>query len=227
MENGQIFRDKYFERRERLVRGLIGTQLDQMKKDFEQLDSPVMVRLMNAQLNKPLTIDELLSFEPSRRQGILSAVLYNDALWRLEAARIMLCIGMLNVCYSNLRSCLDDFVGAHIIENLDEEAVNFLKTGQINPTKLEHFIPQEYNQHIKEIKDAMGKWGVHCSLDSAQLGIAFGQSTFDKLVSKTAIPKKEALHKDFRRGAQVCLKAMGDVFLMFMFLISKGTKYRS
>ena len=75
MENGQISRDKYFERLERLVRGLIGTQLDQMKKDFEQLDSPVMVRLMNAQLNKPLTIDELLSFEPSRRQGILSAVL--------------------------------------------------------------------------------------------------------------------------------------------------------
>jgi len=145
MDTGRIFCDKYFGKREELVRELIGKQLDQMEKEFKQLDSPVMSRLMNAQLSKPLTIDELLSFEPNRRQGILSAVLYNDALWRLEAARIMLSVGMLNVCYSNLRSCLDDFVSAHIIENLDEQAVNFLKTGEINPTKLEAFVPPEYN----------------------------------------------------------------------------------
>lgn len=224
MNTGRIFCDKYFGKREELVRELIGKQLDQVETDFKQLDSPVMSRLMNAQLNKPLTIDELLSFEPSKRQSILSAVLYNDALWRLEAARIMLSIGMLNVCYSNLRSCVDDFVGAHIIENLDDEAISFLKTGEINPTKLKNFIPPEYNRHIIGIKKAMGRWGVHCSLDSARIGLAFGPSTFDKMVSYTKIEKGELLHEDFKKAAESCIEAMGNVFLMFMFLISRGTK---
>ncbi|HAV10111.1 MAG TPA: hypothetical protein DCX22_00600 [Dehalococcoidia bacterium] len=224
MENNQIFCDKYFGNREKVVRIRIGKQLDQIEKTFDQLNSPVMARLMNAQLNDPLTINELLSFEPKRRQEVLSAILYDDALWRLQAARIMLCIGMLNVCYSNLRSCLDDVVGAHIIENLDEQAVSFLKTGEINPTKIGSLIPEKYNDYIKAIKDAMGKWGVHCSLDSAQLGIAFGPSTFDKMLSNTKVPREEALSEDFEIAAKVCLKAMNDVFLMFMFLISKGTK---
>ena len=73
----------------------------------------------------------------------------------------------------------------------------------------------------------MGKWGVHCSLDSAQLGLAFGPSTFDKMVSNTTIPKKELLHEDFKKAAEVCIRSMRDVFIMFMFLISKGTRYRS
>jgi hypothetical protein len=227
MGNGGMFCDKYFEKREKVVREQIGKQLDQMKIDFKPLDSLVWIRLMNAQLFKPLTISELLSFEPRKRQGILSAVLYNEALWRLEAARIMLSIGMLNVCYSNLRSCLDDFVGAHIIENLDEEAKNFLNNGKINPIKLENYIPPKYNNFIKDIKKTMGEWGVHCSLDSAQLSILFGPSTFDKMVSETATQKKESLHEDFSDAAEVCIKVMRDVFLMFMFLINKGTKYRS
>ena len=93
MADGQLFCDEYFEKREQVVRTQIGAPLDQMRKDFKQLDSPVMTRLMNAQLDKPLTVDELLSFEPGRIQNILSAVLYNDALWRFQAAYIMLCIG--------------------------------------------------------------------------------------------------------------------------------------
>ena len=86
----------------------------------------------------------------------------------------MLCIGMLNVSYSNLRSCIDDVVGAHIIENLDSEAVEFLRTGEINPTRIEGYIPDEYNRSIKGIKETLGKWGVHCSRDSVQLSLAYG-----------------------------------------------------
>lgn len=226
MKNGRIFCDNYFEKRESVVREQIGKQLDRLKGDFAQLYSPVMVRLMNAQLDKPLTKDELLSFEPSKRQDILAAVLYNDALWRLEAAYIMLCIGMLNVSYSNLRSCIDDIVGAHIIENLDSEAVNFLKKGEINPTKIEKYIPEEYNILVRTIKETLGKWGVHCSLDSVQLSLAFGPSTFIKMISQTTIPKSEKISKDFKNAADVCIKVMGDVFILFMFLMSKGTKYQ-
>ena len=54
MESSCIFCDKYFEKRESVVRTQIGTRLDQMRKDSEQLYSPVMTRLMNAQLNRPL-----------------------------------------------------------------------------------------------------------------------------------------------------------------------------
>jgi len=226
MESSCIFCDKYFEKRESVVRTQIGTRLDQMRKDSEQLYSPVMTRLMNAQLNRPLTIDELLSFEPNQRQSILSAVLYNDALWRFEAAHIMLCLGMLNVSYSNLRSCIDGIVGAHIIENLDSEAVNFLRNGEINPTRIEDFIPAQYNRYIKGTKETLGKWGVHCSLDSAQLGLAFGPSTFFKMISQTKTQKVEPLSEEFKSAADVCLKVTGDIFLVFMFLISKGTKYR-
>lgn len=227
MDVSRIFCDKYFGKREELVREVIGKQLDQMETDFRQLDSPVMSRLMNANLTKPITTGELLSFEPTKRQKLLSAVLYNDALWRLQAARIMLSIGMLNVCYSNLRSCVDDFVGANVIENLDEEAISFLKMGQINPSKIEDFIPPEYNCNIKDIKSTLGKWGVHCSLDSAQLGLGFGPNTFAKMISETNIQKKEILHEEFKEAAEVCITAMGDVFLMFMFIMSKVTSYRA
>jgi len=226
MADGQLFCDEYFEKREQVVRTQIGAPLDQMRKDFKQLDSPVMTRLMNAQLDKPLTVEELLSFEPSRRQNMLSAVLYNDALWRFQAAYIMLCIGMLNVSYSNLRSCIDDIVGAHIIENLDSEAVKFLKTGKIDPTKIESYIPEKYNSYIKGIKETLGKWGVHCSLDSAQLGLAYGPSTFFKMIAGTKVKREEPLSEDFKGAADVCLKVIGDIFLIFMFVINKGTKYR-
>lgn len=63
MEETHIFRDKYFQNREVVVREQIGKQLDQLEKDFEQLHSPVMVRLMNAKLEKGLTLEALLSFE--------------------------------------------------------------------------------------------------------------------------------------------------------------------
>ncbi len=226
MTNSQMFCDKYFQKRESIVREQIGERLDQIEKDFAQLYSPVMVRLMNADLSKPLTIDELLSFEPSRRQGIISAILYDDALWRLEAARIMLSIGMLNVCYSNLRSCLETIVTAHIIENLDSEAVKFIQQKEIEPTKITDFIPDDYNKAIVGMKKALSNWGIHCSLNGAQLGLTFGPSTFDKMISGTNAQRKEALSGDFNDVAATCIKAMGDVFLLFMFLMSKGTKYR-
>jgi len=226
MTDGHIFCDKYFEKRESAVREKIGKQLDQLEKEFEQLHSPVMVRLMNAKLEKALTLEELLSFEPSRRQGIVSAVLYNDAFWRLEAARIMLTVGMFNVCYSNLRSCLETIVTAHIIENLDAEAIKFIKQKAIVPAKIATFIPDKYNEAIIGMKKTLGNWGVHCSINGTQIGLAFGPSTSDKMLSKTSTQRKEALNEDFANVAITCINVMNDVFLLFMFLIHKGTTYR-
>jgi hypothetical protein len=225
MANNQIFCDVYFEKREKIVREQIGEQLDGMKLNIAQLYSPCNARLRNARPQKELTIEELLSLEPSQRQGILSAVLYHDALWRLEAARIMLCIGMLNVAYSNLRSCLETVVDAHIVENLDTEAIKFLKGEDIEPTKIAEFIPEKYDKAIIRMKKTFGNWGIHCSLRGAQLGIFFGPNTFEKMVSGTKIKKDPSLHTEFKDAATTCLDAIGKVFLVFTYLIHKGTKY--
>lgn len=226
MTDNQIFCDVYFEKRERIVREQIGEQLDGMKNGISQLYSPCNVRLMNARPQRELTLEELLSLKPSQRQGILTAVLYHDALWRLEAAHLMLCIGMINVAYSNLRSCLETIVDAHIVENLDTEAIRFLKGEDIEPTKIAEFIPEEYDEAIKVMKKTFGNWGIHCSLTGAQLGIFFGPNAFEKMVSGTKIKKDQSLHAEFKDAATTCLKAIGDVFLVFMYVIHKGTKYR-
>lgn len=226
MENRQIFSDAFYGKREKVIRAQIGKQLDELKKTIGQLYSPCIVRLMNARPNKKLTIEELLSLGPSQRQGILSAVLYNDALWRLEAAYLMLCIGMLNVAYANLRSCLEIVVDAHIIENLDSEAIKFLQKGEIEPTKISSFIPEEYDKHIVQMKKALGNWGVHSSLRSVQLGILFGPNTFDRMVAQTSTEPLQNVNEEFTDAAKTCIQACSDVFLMFIFLVSKGTNYR-
>jgi len=226
LRNGQIFCDAFYENREKVVREQIGKHLDGIKKNISQLYSLCLSRLMNAQPQKELTLDEFLSLESGQRQGILSAVLYNDALWRLEAAYLMLCIGMLNVAYSNLRSCLEILVDAHIIENLDSEAIKFLKGEEIEPTKISSFILEEYNTNIAQMKKTLGNWGVHSSLSSVQLGIFCGPNTFDKLVAQTNTKRIQTVHQSFADAAKTCIQAINDVWLIFFYLISKGTKYR-
>jgi hypothetical protein len=105
--------------------------------------------------------------------------------------------------------------------------VNFLRKREINnPKRIEDFIPAQYNRYIKDAKKTLGKWGVHCTLDSAQLGLAFGPSTFFKMIAGTKVKREEPLREDFKGAADVCLKVMANIFLVFMFLMSKGTKYQ-
>lgn len=224
MTNTNIYSDTFYQAREVVVRQQIGKQLDSLKKDISQLYSPCTVRMMKIQ--KEMTLEELLSLDSDLRQAIVAAILYNDALWRIEAAYLMLCIGMLNVTYSNLRSCLESIVNAHIVENLDSEAIKFLKTGKIEPTKISSFIPEEYDKAILQMKRALSDWGVHSNLRSVQLSVLFGPNTFDKMVSKTTMQRNQTLNEAFTDAAKSCIKAIGDVFVMFMWLMGKGTKYQ-
>jgi hypothetical protein len=178
-------------------------------------------------IRKEVTLEELLTAESSFRQAVLSAVLYNDAFWRIESAYLMLSIGMLNVTYSNLRSCLESVIKAHIIENIDSEAIKFLKKGKIEPAKISNFIPKEYNDHILRMKEAFSDWGVHSNLRAVQLGVLFGPNTFEKMVSNIASDRPQELNDSFRDAAKSCIKAMNDVFLMFIWIMLKGTTYRS
>lgn len=229
MSESKIFLDKFYSERENLIREKIGPILDRLKEDLKQLYSPCVVRIMNAeqqvQTDKGLTIGDLLNLEPSKRQMIVTATMYNDALWRLEAAYIMLCIGMLNVAYSNLRSCLETVIAAHIVENIESQSIKFLNREKINQAAIAPFITEKYNQDIKNIKDKLGEWGVHSGVESIMIGTFCSPKTFDKMISDTKVNKPQELHPDFFDFADTCIQAIGNVFLIFMFLISKGTKY--
>jgi len=229
MSESKLFLDKFYNERENLIREQIGPKLDGLKEDLKQLYSPCMARLMNAeqqvQTDKGLTIGDLLNLEPSKRQMIVTATMYNDALWRLEAAYLMLCIGMLNVAYSNLRSCLETVIAAHIVENIESQSIKFLNRERINQADIAPFIPEKYNENIKDIKEKLGEWGVHSGVESIMIGIFCSPKTFDKMISDTKVNKPQELHPEFSDFANTCIQAIGDVFLIFMFLMSKGTKY--
>ena len=223
MTNINTYSDTFYKAREIAVRKQIGKQLDNMKKNFSQLHSPCLTRMMKIQ--KEMTLEELLSVDSSTRQEILAAVLYNDALWRIEAAYLMLTLGMMNVVYSNLRSCLESVIKAHIVENLDSEAIKFLKTGIINPAKISGFIPKQYDDAIFKWRKAFSDWGTHSNLSAVHLSVLFGPNTFEMMVSKTNAQRVQVLNESFTAAAITCIKAMGQVFLFFMWVISKGTKY--
>ena len=161
MSEAKLFVDKFYSERENLVREQIGPQLEGLREQLKQLYSPCIVKLMNAeqqvQTAKGLTIGDLLNLEPSKRQMIVTATMYNDALWRLEAAYLMLCIGMLNVAYSNLRSCLETVIAAHIVENIESQSIMFLNREKINQADIAPFIHEKDNEAIKKIKIKLGE----------------------------------------------------------------------
>jgi len=225
--NNLIFSDPFYAQREQLIRSQIGPQLDTLKKDMGQFLSACKARLFALRLDRPLTLEELRSCEPAKRQAILSAFLYNDAYWRFEAAYLMLSLGMLNVAYSDLRSCLETAMTGHVIENLDSEAIHFLKTGKLNLSKLSRFVPKEYDEILSQMKDYLSVKGTHSRLASLQLGITYGPNTLEKTLASITLAPPQHLQDDFKDAAPQCLKVSIDVLLMFMFLMSKGTRYQS
>jgi len=222
MSNGKFFQHPFYGEREQLIYSEISEELDSLEETLEQLYRAVMVKIMKSKLSdKDLTVQDVLNMKPNDRQDIVAAILYIDGLWRIEAAYIMLCIGHLNVAYSNLRSCMECVVAANIAENIDKEAVNFLNGEKINLSKLDGSINVDYNKQIKDMKEKLGEWGVHSSVISSQL-VMFGPNTFDRMVSRTRTPRTQSLVSGFKDAALNCVKAHHEVFKVFMFLVSRG-----
>ena len=222
MTDNKIFKHPFYAEREQLVYGEIGRDLDQLEAILEQLYSPCLSKIWNTKLsNKDLTIQDVLDMEQKDRQDIVAAILYNDGLWRIEAAYLMLSVGFLNVAFSNLRSCLESIVAANIAENIDEEAVNFLNGKKIDPTRLNGAINKDYSQQIKEMRERLGEWGVHSNVVATRFGM-LGPNTFDKMISKIKNPRSQSLIPGFKEAATDCVRAINSVFLVFMFLISRG-----
>ena len=226
----QIFSDKFYSERENLVWKHVGTRLDGLREQLKQLYSPCITRLMNATLqtqsDRASTIGELLDLEPSKRQMIVTATMYNDALWRLETAYLMLRIGLLNVAYSNLRSCLETIIAAHIVENIESISINFLNNERINQADIAPFIPKKYNDDIKQLKYKLGEWGVHSNVESIMIGIFCNPNTYEKMISENKGSKPQTIQQEFSNYAKMCVRAFNTVSLIFHFLIHKGTTYR-
>jgi hypothetical protein len=225
MNEYKLFADPFFGEREKLIKGCLGSQLDQTSEIIKQLYSPCTSRLFNAEMQLGpsinLTVEGLIDLEPKKCQALLSAYLYDHALWYLEASCIMLRSGIIGCVYTNLRTCLETIIVSHIIENYETELNKFLTGKEINLSVIEGLLTPKYNEDIKQIKYTLGQWGIHTNINSTIIGIFCDPLTLDKMISETNNPKSQILHEQFVDYGKVCLQAINTVFLVFMFIVSK------
>jgi hypothetical protein len=216
--------DTFFGKYESLIREQLGKQLDDLAKQLRDISSECNIRLMNIPASeKGITVNDLLQGNSSYRRQIVAAMLYNDALWRLEAAYLMLSIGLINIAYANLRESLETLIKAFIVERVDTEAITFLKGEEVNQKLIENYINHDYNNRLKAMKKAFSNWGVHTRFESVQLTSLFGPSRFDKMVSESPkINRVLKLPDGFVDVASACIERAGYLGLLFSWLMSKS-----
>lgn len=231
MGNKQMFStDNYFGKYELIVREEIGKELDDLKHLISQIENRCTIRIMNInfkRLNKdsPITVDDLTRCDSDFRDKTLAALLYNDSLWRLEAAHLMMCIGLLNVAYANMRMSLEALLSAYIVERRDEEAQRFLQNEKVNLKFAEELINPQYNDAIIAMKNAYSVLGVHSYFEALQLSSLFGANRFDKYVAEsTKIQKTLQLPKGFIDAERRCIEQGGQVGILFSWLESIPVK---
>ncbi len=229
--NQMFSTETYFGEYEAIIRKEIGNELDSFKKSISDLENRCTIRIMNVDMNRPdkdspITVDSLAGYDKKMRCKILSAFLYNDALWRLEAAHLMMCIGVLNVAYTNLRTCIEFMQTAFIVERCDEEAKRFLENKEVNLKLLDELlINKEYGTHLQELKGLYNRLGVHRYLSSLLLSSVYGANRFDKFVAESIKRHRPfQLPHGFTDEAKFCIKHGERVWLMFQWLESISVK---
>jgi len=186
--------------------------------------------MMNIDLSRPnkaspITVDGLISCNSEFRCKTLATLFYNDSLWRLEAAHLMMCTGMLNVAYTNLRTVVDALAAAFIVERCDEEALNFLKKEgyEVNPKLIAEVIKDtEYQSVPLDMKKAYNSLGVHPCFKSLQLSSMFGVNRFEKFLAerKTGKHKELQLPEGFVDAARFCIQQGSNVGILFSWLLN-------
>lgn len=214
--------ETFFGKYESLIREQIGDQLDDFNKLLHDIGNRCMVRLMNIRSSdKVLTVEELLHSDSIQRGKTVSAILYDDALWRLEAAYLMISIGLLNIAYANLRESSEALIVAFIVERVDAQAIKFLKGEKVDQTLIKNYISPDYNQLLKEMKEAFSNWGVHTKFESVQLTSLFGPGRFNRIVA--GVPKVNRplkLPDGFVDAASRCIKQGGNLGVLFVWLMN-------
>jgi hypothetical protein len=222
MADSRIFCNTYYEQREKAIHDLFGERLDSLRENIGQLYSSCEVRLAKYRPRKLVTTEDLLAMEPRERQDLLAAIMYNSAFWFFEASYLMLCLGQLNIAYSNLRSCLERSVAAHIVENIEDEACSFLQGDGINLQTLESIVTREMSQRVLGLQKILNDWGVHTRVSEVLLYSLFGPVTFEKMLSVLKPSSFQAMNKEFMESVNACIEIMGEVFVTIYFLMKTG-----
>lgn len=230
--NKQTFStENYFGKYELIIRGEIGKELDDLKHLIGQIENRCTVRIMNIDFGRPVkgtpvTVESLIGCDKDFRCKTLAALLYSDALLRLEAAHLMMCIGLLNIAYTNLRTSLEFLQTAFIVERCDKEALRFLRNEEVNLKLMDELlINPEYSKHLKNLKGLFTRLGVHRYLSALQLSSLYGPSRFDKFVTEsTEMQKSLQIPEGFIDAAKTCINHGGQVGLLFSWLESIPVK---
>jgi len=213
--------ETFFGKYESLIRGQLNDRLDGLNRLLRNIGGDCETRLLNLEYSeKGLTTEDLLQGDAQQRCKILAAILYDHALWELEAAYLMICIGLLNIAYANLRGSLEALVTAFIVERVDAEAVKFLKGEKVDPRIIAKYINPNYNRLLRDMKKAFSELGVHTKFESVQLTSLFGPGRFDKIVAE--LPKVNRplkLRDGFVDVASRCIKHGEDLSILFVWLM--------
>ena len=222
MSRQEYSTETFFGKYESLIGEQVGKELDGFDRLLHDIGNDCLVKLFNLEYKEEgLTTDDLLQGDAQQRCKILSAILYDDALWRLEAAYLMICIGLLNVAYANLRESLEALITAFIVERVDAQAIKFLKGEKVDQRLIAKYINPDYNRWLKDMKKAFSNWGVHTKFESVQLTSLFGPGRFDKIVAE--VPKVNRplkLRDGFVDAASRCIKQGGDLSILFGWLMN-------
>jgi hypothetical protein len=217
--------ETFFGKYESLIREQIGDQLDYLDKRLHEIGNRCVIRLMNIKASKVVTVEELLHCDSIQRRKTLSAILYDDALWRFEAAYLMVSIGLLNIAYANLRESLEALIKAFIVERVDAEAMNFLENRDVDQRLIENYINPNYNQWLKDMKEAFSNWGVHTKFEAVQLTSLFGPGRFNRIVAEaTKVNRPLKLPDGFVDAASRCLEHGSKLSILFSWLMSLPVK---
>ena len=209
------------------IRGEINTALDSARHNILQIEKQFLPKIFKLE-SKPekATVSYLLTCESEHRCNTVSTLLYNDALWRLNAAYLMMCIALFSIAYSNLRTALESLISGFIIARSDEQAQLFLKNDKdfkVNLRLAESLIPSGYNEKIKILKSIYSSLGVHSRFESVQLTNLFGANRFLKYLNETTQVKKPIELPEPQwlvEAGKQCVDALGTVTLLFFWLES-------
>ncbi|MFC1947318.1 hypothetical protein ACFLXY_05295 [Chloroflexota bacterium] len=232
MDDEQVYSpDSFFGRYETAIRGVINTALESARFNVTQRENSFLPKMMGLESETDKSsVDDLLTCESEERCKVVSTILYNDALWRIEAAYLMMCIGLFSIAYSNLRTALESLVSGFIVARSDEQAQLFLqndKDFKVDLKLAEALIPSGYNERIKEMKRMYNFLGVHSRFDSIQLTNLFGANRFLKFVNENTKHKKPIEFPKpewIEHAGKECVESLGTVTVLFEWLTNISVK---
>ena len=219
MKSKQVFpQDSYFDPYERLVRREIGPNLDTIEAILNDISKECETRLLNVpSIESTLTMMYVVTYDSERARKTASAIIYDEALWKLRFCYLMLCVGLLSLAHEHLRTVLDTIMRALVVGKVESEAKKFFENRDIDVSKTKRFIPADYLVQLSDIKRELNDKPY-----LYQLATLYGSARFDQIMAgskKVNIPPK--LPDGFLPVANHVIEQVRKVSLIFMFFMHR------